>query len=285
MYNIRERGFPQALSNLSLAVGLGLGGPVGGILNDSFGWRTAFLCQVPLFVLVMIVVTNTLRYVTPGQGQSAKEVLSRIDFGGVFALFLTIGSTLTWLSTKFNDDLPWTDRQVIIPLTLSILSLGLLYAIESCIAPEPILPPSLLREKVPVLVSLSNYFLAVCNFSIMYFIPLWFQTVSLDNASIAGLHMLPHSLAMGLGSLVSGWWVHRTGKYTTLNLVFGIIPLSGLIPIIFMREDSEFIPKWFSVFPIGFGNAIVFVTVMSMEFFQSPFQSLLTHGFCLSVVT
>lgn len=59
--------------------------------------------------------------------------------------------------------------------------------VECYIAPEPILPPSLLREKVAVLVSTSNYFLSVCNFSVMYFIPLWFQTVSLDSASIAGM--------------------------------------------------------------------------------------------------
>ena len=89
---------------------------------------------------------------------------------------------------------------------------------------------------------------------------------------------------MGLGSLVAGyvktfsrfpaadlqarrWWVSRTGKYTALNLVCGVIPLFGLIPIIFMRENSGFIPKWFSVFPIGFGNAVVFVTVISAKFF------------------
>ncbi|KAH0828781.1 major facilitator superfamily domain-containing protein [Lanmaoa asiatica] len=263
---LQGRGLPQALSNFALAVGLGLGGPVGGILNDLFGWRFAFLCQVPLFVLVMIVVTNTLRYVTPGQGQSAKEILSRIDFGGLITLFLMIGSTLTWLSSKFNEDLPWTDCRVVIPLTLSLLSLGLLLLIECCIAPEPILPPSLLTNKVPALVSLTNYFLGVCNFSIMYFIPLWFQTVSLDSASIAGLHLLPLSLAMGLGSLMSGWWIHRTGKYTTFSLVCGILPLSGLISITFMQEDSGFILKWFSVFPIGFGNAVVFLTILSMKF-------------------
>ncbi|KAF8129548.1 major facilitator superfamily domain-containing protein [Boletus edulis] len=262
LYSIRDLGLPQAFSSLSLALGLGLGGPIGGILNDLFGWRIAFLCQVPPFVMVTIVATNTLCYVTPGQGQSAIEILSRIDFGGLITFFLMIGSTLTWLSTKFNDDLPWTDPQVVIPLILSLLFLALLFVVECYIAPEPIFPPSLFREKVPVLVSLSNYFASVCNFSVMYFIPLWFETVALDSASIAGFHLLPHSLAMGLGSLMGGWFIHRTGKYVTLNVIFGLLPLSGLIPIILMREDSGFIPKWMSVFPIGFGNAVMFLTVL-----------------------
>jgi hypothetical protein len=102
---------------------------------------------------------------------------------------------------KFNEDLPvraflqpaslphplqWTDTQVIVPLALSVVFLALFLVVECVIAPEPVLPPCLLREKVPVLVGLSNYFVSVCNFSVMYFIPLWFQTVSLDSASIAG---------------------------------------------------------------------------------------------------
>ena len=34
-----------------------------------------------------------------------------------------------------------------------------------------------------------------------------------------------------------------------------------------MREDSGFITKWLSVFPIGFGNAVIFLTVLSTVFF------------------
>ncbi|KAF9223078.1 MFS general substrate transporter [Gyrodon lividus] len=262
MYSIRNRGLPQAFNNISQGLGLGLGGPMGGVLNDMFGWRMAFLCQVPLFVLVIVLISRSLRYVTPGQGQNAKEVLKRIDFGGCISLFFTIGSSLTWLSMKYNEDLPWTDTQVIVPLATSIVSLAVFLVIEFCVASEPILPSSLLREKVPILVGLSNYFVSVCNFSVMYFVPLWFQTVPLNSASIAGLHLLPDSIAMGLGSLFAGWLMHQTGKYKTINLIFGIFPLCGLIPIVFMTEDSGFIQRWFSVVPIGFGNAVVFQTVL-----------------------
>lgn len=62
--------------------------------------------------------------------------------------------------------------------------------------------------------------------------------------------------------------LHRTGKYATLNLAFGIVPLFGCIPIIFMREDSSFIQKWFSVFPIGLGVGVIFVTVLSTRLLE-----------------
>ncbi|KAG9310523.1 major facilitator superfamily domain-containing protein [Chiua virens] len=258
-----RRGAPVA-SDVSLYthVRLGLGGTIGGILNDLVGWRAVFLCEVPFFVSVAIIITKKMYYTTPGQGQSAKEVLCRIDFGGLIALFLAIGSTLIWLSTKFNEGLPWTNLRVVILLILSLLSFGVLLVVEFCIAREPILPPCLLREKVAVWVSLSNFFLSACNYSVTFFVPLWFQTVSLDSAAIAGLHLLPNSVATGLDSLMGGWIIHQTGKCTTLNLVFGILPFSGLVSLIFIREDSGFIQKWLSVLPIGLGNAVVVLIVM-----------------------
>jgi len=37
-----------------------------------------------------------------------------------------------------------------------------------------------------VLVGLSNYLVALCNFTVMYFFPTWFQTVALTSAATAG---------------------------------------------------------------------------------------------------
>ncbi|KAF8548900.1 hypothetical protein OG21DRAFT_1422225 [Imleria badia] len=59
--------------------------------------------------------------------------------------------------------------------------------------------------------------------------------------------------------------MYRTCKCKTINLVFGILPLCGVIPLIFLREDSGFVQKWFSVVPIGFGNAVIFQMVLSMS--------------------
>lgn len=58
--------------------------------------------------------------------------------------------------------------------------------VELKVAIEPVLAPFLLKQKIPVLVGISNFLVAFCNFSIMYFFPMWFQTVMLTSASIAG---------------------------------------------------------------------------------------------------
>jgi hypothetical protein len=80
----------------------------------------------------------------------------------------------------------WKDSAVIVPLVLACVFAIAFVLIELFIAPEPVMAPFLLRQKIPVLVGISNYLVALCNFSVMYFFPTWFQTVALTSASTAG---------------------------------------------------------------------------------------------------
>jgi hypothetical protein len=96
-----------------------------------------------------------------------------------------------------TDRHQWTDIRVTIPLATSVVSLAIFLVIELYVASEPILPASLFREQVPVLVGFSNFFVSLCNFSVMYFFPLWFQTVPLDSAAIAGTFIEASETAKG----------------------------------------------------------------------------------------
>ncbi|KIJ63392.1 hypothetical protein HYDPIDRAFT_113380 [Hydnomerulius pinastri MD-312] len=262
MYSLRSRGLAQGVSNLFNGLGMGLGGPIGGLVSDRFGWRWAFIMQMPLFALSLILTTYNLRYVTPGKGKSAMEVLKRIDWGGSFTLLVAVGSFLVFLSMKYNEDLPWNEPWVVVPLALAGAFFVAFVLVELLVAPEPVLAPLLLRQKVPVLVGTSNFLVALCNFSVMYFFPMWFQTVALTNASIAGLHLLPNSMSMSIGSLFAGWVMHRTGKYKLINLIFGFFPFIGIVLITFMQETSGPYQMWLSIITLGFGNAVVLQTML-----------------------
>ncbi|KIM52409.1 hypothetical protein SCLCIDRAFT_1223761 [Scleroderma citrinum Foug A] len=262
MYDMRSRGLAQGVSSLFTGLGLGLGGPLGGLLSDLFGWRWAFIMQIPVFVLSLILTEYNLHYVTPGVGSSTKEVLKRIDWAGCLTLLIAIGSFLAFLGVKFNEDLPWTNSLVIASLTLAAVFMVAFILVELLVAAEPVLAPVLLRQKVPVMVGMSNFFVSVCTFSITYFFPMWFQIVALTSATEAGLHLLPNSVAMSSGSLFAGYLMHRTGKYKMINLVFGLFPFIGGLLITFIHEDSGPWQSWLSIIPLGFGNAVVLQTML-----------------------
>ncbi|KAJ7612163.1 major facilitator superfamily domain-containing protein [Roridomyces roridus] len=262
MYTLRDRGLVQGFASCINGLGMGLGGPFGGFITDWLGWRAAFLIQIPLFALAFILTSYNIRYVTPGKSKSPKDVLKRIDYLGSITLLISVLSLLVFLSTRYNEALPWSDFRVFVPLILGItFSLGFLF-VEIYVAPEPVLAPFLLRQKVPVLVSASNFLVAACNFSVTYFYPMWFQVVTLESAATAGLHLMPNSISMSTGSVFAGWVMHRTGRYKKLNLIFGIFPFVGAVLISLMNPDSGPVQSWLSIIPLGFGNAVVLQTML-----------------------
>jgi hypothetical protein len=154
-----------------------------------------------------------------GTGKSTKEILRRIDYGGSLTLMgavsinhqlwdishtelgrihaLIFKYTLQWkpagahsrYSTSYphwNDSSQWSDVSVYFSLLLSFTCLVLFFLIELFVAIEPVLPSFLLTQKVPILVGASNALVAVCNLSVTYYFPMWFQTVMLSSASTAG---------------------------------------------------------------------------------------------------
>ncbi|KAJ6500868.1 major facilitator superfamily domain-containing protein [Mycena sanguinolenta] len=262
MYTLRDRGLIQGFASCFNGLGMGLGGPFGGVITDLLGWRAAFLLQIPLFVVAFLLTQYNIRYVTPGKSKSTKEVLKRIDYFGSLTLLIAVGSLLMFLSTRYNESLPWSDARVIAPLTLGIVFFLSFLVVELFIAPEPVMAPAMLRQKIPVLVSMSNFLVGACNFSVTYFFPMWFQVVTLESASTAGLHLMPNSVSMSTGSVFAGWMMHRTGRFKMLNLTFGIFPSIGATLISFMREDSGPIQSWLSIIPLGFGNAVVLQTML-----------------------
>lgn len=262
LYSLRSRSLTQSVGSMFNGLGMGLGGPIGGLISDRYGWRASFLIQIPLFIVAMSITSYNLTYTTPGQGKSTKKILKSIDYGGSFALLFAVGSCLFLLSTRYNEGLPWSDARVIAPLVLMIAFAITFVLFELYVAPKPVMEPSLLKQKVPVLVSMSNFLVANCNFTVTYFFPMYFQTVLLTSSSVAGAHLMPNSISMSLGSLFTGWMIHRTGKYKNINVTLGFLPFVGTLLILFMREDSGFIQKWLSIIPLGFGNAVVFQTTL-----------------------
>ena len=65
--------------------------------------------------------------------------------------------------------------------------------------------------------------------------------------SLIGLHLLPNSVSMSTGSVFAGWVMHKTGRYKTLNAIFGIFPFVATIFISLMHEGMGPVQSWLSI--------------------------------------
>jgi hypothetical protein len=103
--------------------------------------------------------------------------------GKVYVLPYTV-----YLVYSLTSTLEWSDPSVWMSLLSAFMFVILFLVIEIFLAVEPVLPPFLLTQKIPVLIGGSNALVAVCNLSVTYFFPVWFQTVMLSSASTAGTY-------------------------------------------------------------------------------------------------
>ncbi|EPY52838.1 vacuolar membrane amino acid uptake transporter Fnx1 [Schizosaccharomyces cryophilus OY26] len=216
--SLRERGTWQGITNIVWGIGGSLGGPLGGLIAQRWGWRIAFFFQIPLGIVSTIVVAWRVRIKPVIRGSNA-PLLSRIDYLGSFLLVSGISLLIITFSLA-GDAYFWLSPIIIGLLTSSLLLLYAFYWVEKNVALEPIAPVFILKQITPLNVCLCNFFNAFCGFVILYELPLFFEAVLFMPSSEAGVRIFPHVIFTSLGSVLGGLYMKKTGRYRPL-ILFG----------------------------------------------------------------
>ena len=220
---LRRRGVWQGFGNVCYGVGAGLGGVFGGWINDTIGWRWAFLIQVPLTIISGLLIVFTVNIPVK---ESSTAAWRRIDFSGSFTLVVTLVLLLLGVNSGGNI-VPWTHPLVLISLPLSALFLAVFILIEDRRASEPIIPVRLLLHRTVSSACLTNWFTTMSTFALMFYGPVYFQLQGLS-ATQAGVRLVPQSFGLAIGSLGVGVLMRWTGKYYWLSVVVLLIYLGAL---------------------------------------------------------
>ncbi|KAI0334757.1 vacuolar amino acid permease [Cubamyces sp. BRFM 1775] len=261
---LRQRGLYQGMTNILFGLGAGLGGPLGGWMNDALGWRSAFLLQMPILVFsfVLVALKVSIRLPDEIENQPVRAKLRRIDVLGSFTLVGMVGCLLLGLSLKSTEELPWAHPLIWGLLLASVVFGGAFIWVETCYSPYPVMPMHLVKQRTPFFVSLSNFFGSVAAFSMIYNVPLYFSAVRLNSSTDAGMHLLPHSVAISTGSVFAGWVMRRTGKLYSLTLCSCLLTVVAATLVALWNENSATWHLWLDVMPQGFGMASVITTTL-----------------------
>lgn len=257
---LRKRGLIQGIGNICYGSGAGLGGIFGGWVNDTWGWRIAFLAQVPLIVVSGILV---FIMVDIPSKKSEKSKLSRVDFLGAFTLTITLVLLLLGLNSGGNV-VPWTHPLVLASLPLSMASLAAFIYIEAYIASEPVIPVKLLLNRTVAAACLCNWFSTMVIYIILFYLPIFFQAKGLSTTA-AGMRLIPQSVGASVGSLSCGLIMNHTGKYKVLSLAYltSFVLGAGLICTLSFSAPSW--PGVIYLFLIGNGyGGLLTVTLLAV---------------------
>jgi MFS family permease len=245
---LRKRGLIQGVGNVCFGSGAGLGGLFGGWVNDTWGWRVAFLSQVPFVVISGILVWW---FVNIPPKKSERSKLSRVDFLGAFTLVVFLLLLLLGLNSGGNV-VPWTHPLVLVSLPLSIVALCAFIYVETYIASEPVIPVRLLLHRTVASACLTNWLQTMVVFMGAFYVPIFFQ-VKGHSTTRAGMSLIPQSIGSSVGSLGAGLIMNHTGKYKWLSLccLTSVCFGAGMLPTLTLNGPDW--PEFIYLFCIGVG--------------------------------
>ncbi|HEY2758143.1 MAG TPA: MFS transporter [Pseudolabrys sp.] len=193
-------------------------GPVaGGYLTEHFGWRSIFLINIPIGLGAL-----ALTFRMPAR-KTAERVKWRSDPGGLVFFSVFVAATLFALEQVQHADVSALPMGGIL-LAIGLIALVLLVRHENR-TESPLIPLGLLR--MPAI--WKSDALAACHggalVSLITFLPVYLEVVRGTSPSETGVLLVPLTIGIGVGSLVTGRLVNRTGR-TTIYPIVGIALLT-----------------------------------------------------------
>jgi predicted MFS family arabinose efflux permease len=254
---LREVASWRSYVNVVATTGRSIGGPLGGSLADTVGWRWSFLGQVPLtsiaIFLVYMILPPTTQELPAGPKQSK---LARIDFLG--ATFMTLSILCLLFPLEIGGGrIPWTSPSIFILLGFAVLFGGCLLVTEKWYAKEPIFPLEFLKKKDPLVSFLIGGCQSAAQMGLMFAVPLYFQITSGSSNTVAGAHLIPAVVGNAVGGILSGVIIKRTGRYKALIILATTCSSSAYLLLILRWQGHTNWAESLYIIPGGFGTGIV----------------------------
>ncbi|KAH6986479.1 major facilitator superfamily domain-containing protein [Ilyonectria sp. MPI-CAGE-AT-0026] len=250
----------RAYVNLTATTARSIGGPIGGWLSGSVGWRWCFLVQFPVALIGLGLVLWKLPEPSQFQSQQLEEDgkkvsnLSRIDFAGAITL---VGTILTGL---ISLDMATKGASVLITSSLGVVFITFLVLFvltEKYYADEPILPLDLVLKRDVLTSYLIVGFQSAGQFGLLYTIPIYFQVVGRESISSTGTRIVPVVIGNAVGTVLSGKLITKFKKYKHLTIFGNLTGLFGfLLVLLSWRGNTNWFQALFVSLP-GVGMGII----------------------------
>ncbi len=190
----RERGKALGISVSSTYIGLTLGPFVGGILTSSLGWRSIFLVNIPLGIIIVILVLTKLK----GDWSEAKG--EKFDLAGSF--FYCTGIIAIMMGVSAVSRLGNTVSIIMILLGAVIFYLFIRWEMRQ---ESPVFDISLfMGNRVFTLSNLAALINYCATFATTFFLSLYLQYIKDFNPKQAGLILIAQPIVMAIASPFAG---------------------------------------------------------------------------------
>ncbi len=201
-------------------------------MSDVFGWRSIFLVNLPVGIVVLLGIGAMLPYKRPHRKP-------KIDYIGALLLAAAIASLVLWADSSelFGG--------LLAPQSLAILGIGALcivfwIQVEKRVA-EPVVPLSLFSKSTVNLLLIFSMASGAIGIGLSTYFALYLQSAVGLTPTNAGLLFIPLTGGIAIGSVTSGRIMSRTGRYKIFAVISGCSGVVALTIIAFLPLSA---PLW-----------------------------------------
>ncbi|QND51816.1 MFS transporter [Phyllobacterium sp. 628] len=209
LFEPRERARYQSYISLVFMASGAIGPVLGGTMSDLFGWRSIFLINLPIGLIVIAGLVFMLPYRKPARKP-------KIDYAGAVLLALTTTSLV------LAADGAQLFGSLLAPQTVSLVVFAALCAMAWVFverrAPEPIIPLSLFGNSTFTLFLIISIASGSIAIGMVNYFAFFLQTTTGLSPSLAGLLFILLTGGIVGGSLFTGRLISITGRYKYLSV-------------------------------------------------------------------
>ncbi|KAK4580417.1 hypothetical protein LTR86_000620 [Recurvomyces mirabilis] len=253
---LQERGKYQGI----LGAMVGLGNALGPLIASAFAihatWRGLFYLLAPL---IMVTVVGSWLYLPTNMPKlNMKQTLAQIDWLGLIFGTAAVILLLIPISSGGQAGTPWNSPEIIAMFVVGAACLAAFIFAEWKWARLPMMPLSMFKKASVAAMLAQSFLLGAAYYSILYFLPLYFQNVRGKSPLIAAVLQLPLVVAQSSLSTAGGLYISYFNRYGEVIWIgFGLWTLgAGLL--VLADEHLNFGLIAFFLVIIGFGTGLVF---------------------------
>ncbi|KAI0935572.1 hypothetical protein AcV5_003966 [Taiwanofungus camphoratus] len=207
---LHERGLYNGILGLAWSAASGVGPVIGGSLAQTGQWRWLFYMNIPFAGAAAVFVLLFVKLPTPAG--SLRSKLERVDWIGNT---IVIGSTtavvigMTWGGVEYR----WSSPQVLVPLCVGGVGLGVFLLYEALWAKHPLVPVSLIRNRTSLSGYIQTGLLSIPLTGLMYYLPVYYQACMDASPIASGIDVFGVAFTVAPMTIVSGAAITATKRY------------------------------------------------------------------------
>lgn len=244
----RDRGRYQGIFGAVFGFASVAGPLLGGFFVDHFTWRWVFYINLPVGAVALAVIAVVL----PSR---AERVHHKVDYLG--SALIAAGLACIVLFTSLGGTtFDWGSWQSIGLAVAGVVLLALFVFVESRAA-EPVLPPSLFKNRVFAVTSGVGLIIGLALYGTVTLLPLFLQVVNGASAQNSGLQLVPLMGGLLITSIASGQLISRRGRYKIFPILGTAITTFALFLLSRMDVDTTRAASAVYMFILGLGLGMV----------------------------